>query len=88
MTETNYESVAADLVGRIDKLRKKITGLDQKRSIWALDAQLGDADAKAEMSKLGDQRNRLNGEMPISKPLSPKPAAAPTMSRTKQPRRS
>jgi chromosome segregation ATPase len=63
MTETNYESVAADLVGRIDKLRKKITGLDQKRSIWALDAQLGDADAKAEMSKLGDQRNRLNGEI-------------------------
>jgi hypothetical protein len=63
MTETNYGSVAEELVGRIDKLRKKITGLDQKRSTWALDAQLGDASAKAEMDKLNAQRNRLTGEV-------------------------
>jgi hypothetical protein len=72
MTETtNYETVAADLVGRIAKTQKKISTLDEKRSKWALDAQLGDADAKAEMNKLGDERNRLNGEIARSHRGSP-----------------
>ena len=63
MTETNYDSVATKLTADIEKLRKKIVSVDEKRARWALDATLGDSDAKAEMAKLGDQRNRLNGEI-------------------------
>jgi tRNA U34 5-methylaminomethyl-2-thiouridine-forming methyltransferase MnmC len=63
MTETNYESVATDLVGRIDKLRKKIARVDERRAVLALDAHIGDATATKERDKLGDERNRLAGEV-------------------------
>jgi hypothetical protein len=63
MTETNYANVAEELVGRIDKLRKKIGRIDERRAVLPLDAHIGDATARKEMDKLGDERNAKLGEI-------------------------
>jgi hypothetical protein len=57
MTETNYETVAAKLTTDIDKLRRKVSAIDQKRAPLSLDVRLGDADARKTLNELNDARN-------------------------------
>jgi hypothetical protein len=63
MTGTDFEAVAAKLTADIDKLRRKVSAIDQKRRSISLDAMIGDSEARKELDRLNDQRNGKLGEI-------------------------